>query len=76
MRGRELQIIFGPLVVLVAGASGHRHGGVSRHARMVARPSVSKQSLAQRAALRATDENVPQALSGYRPKLVVTASGG
>ena len=27
---------------------------------------------AQRAALRATDENVPQALSGYRPKLSVT----
>jgi outer membrane protein len=35
-------------------------------------PSLS----AQRAALRATDENVPQALSGYRPKLSVTASGG
>ena len=31
---------------------------------------------AQRAALRATDENVPQALSGYRPKLSATASGG
>ena len=31
---------------------------------------------AQRAALRATDENVPQALSGYRPKLSVTANGG
>ena len=31
---------------------------------------------AQRTALRATDENVPQALSGYRPKLSVTASGG
>src|SRR5215468_1081439 len=31
---------------------------------------------AQRAALRATDENVPQALSGYRPKLSVTAAGG
>jgi outer membrane protein len=30
---------------------------------------------AQRAALRATDENVPQALSGYRPKLSVTANG-
>jgi outer membrane protein len=30
---------------------------------------------AQRAALRATDENVPQALSGYRPKLSITASG-
>ena len=31
---------------------------------------------AQRASLRATDENVPQALSGYRPKISVTASGG
>ena len=31
---------------------------------------------AQRAALRAADENVPQALSGYRPKLSFTANGG
>jgi outer membrane protein len=31
---------------------------------------------AQRASVRATDENVPQALSGYRPKVTVTASGG
>jgi len=31
---------------------------------------------AQRAALRATDENVPQALSGYRPKLSIIANGG
>ncbi len=31
---------------------------------------------AQRASLRATDENVPRALSGYRPKLSVTAGGG
>ena len=31
---------------------------------------------AQRAALRATDENVPQALSGYRPKLSLSANGG
>ena len=31
---------------------------------------------AQRAALRATDESVPQALSGYRPQLSVTAAGG
>ncbi|MFZ0846662.1 MAG: TolC family outer membrane protein, partial [Pseudolabrys sp.] len=30
----------------------------------------------QRAATRAADENVPQALSGYRPKVSVTASGG
>jgi outer membrane protein len=31
---------------------------------------------AQRAALRSVDENVPQALSGYRPKLTATANGG
>jgi outer membrane protein len=31
---------------------------------------------AQRASLRATDENVPQALSGYRPKISATATGG
>src|SRR6201987_683295 len=31
---------------------------------------------AQRAQVRSTDENVPQALSGYRPKLAVTASVG
>ena len=31
---------------------------------------------AQRASLRATDENVPQALSGYRPKISATGSYG
>jgi outer membrane protein len=30
----------------------------------------------QRAALRSIDENVPQALSGYRPKLTAAANGG
>ncbi|MBI4365513.1 MAG: TolC family protein, partial [Deltaproteobacteria bacterium] len=30
----------------------------------------------QRASVRATDEGVPQALSGYRPKVSITASGG
>ena len=31
---------------------------------------------AQRASVRSTDENVPQALSGYRPKVALTASLG
>jgi outer membrane protein len=31
---------------------------------------------AQRALVRSTDENVPQALSGYRPKAALTASAG
>jgi outer membrane protein len=30
----------------------------------------------QRASVRVTDENVPQALSGYRPKVSITASAG
>ena len=31
---------------------------------------------AQRASVRVTDENVPQALSGYRPRVALTASAG
>ena len=31
---------------------------------------------AQRAQVRSTDENVPQALSGYRPTVALSASGG
>ncbi len=31
---------------------------------------------AQRASVRATDENVPQALSGYRPRVAITGSAG
>ena len=30
----------------------------------------------QRAFVRATDEGVPQALAGYRPKVSITATGG
>jgi outer membrane protein len=30
----------------------------------------------QRASVRATDESVPQALSGYRPRVAITATGG
>src|SRR3979409_2342274 len=37
---------------------------------------INPQLNAQRAAVRATDENVPQALSGYRPRVAVTGSAG
>src|SRR6267154_6616690 len=37
---------------------------------------INPQLNAQRASVRATDENVPQALSGYRPKVAVTGSAG
>src|SRR3982074_3348245 len=37
---------------------------------------INPQLNAQRASVRATDENVPQALSGYRPKVAITGSAG
>jgi outer membrane protein len=37
---------------------------------------INPQLNAQRAQVRITDENVPQALSGYRPRVAVTASAG
>lgn len=37
---------------------------------------TNPQLSAQRAYVRATDESVPQALSGYRPRLAITATGG
>src|SRR6266852_4660565 len=37
---------------------------------------ITPQLNAQRASVRATDENVPQALSGYRPKVAITGSAG
>jgi outer membrane protein len=81
MRGRGLRIILRRLVVFaaacvavavtctVATADTLEWALVQAYQN---NPSLN----AQRAALRAADENVPQALSGYRPKLSVTASGG
>src|SRR5258705_12759063 len=37
---------------------------------------INPQLNAQRASVRATDENVPQALSGYRPRVAITGSDG
>src|SRR6195256_3315433 len=37
---------------------------------------INPQLNAQRASVRSTDENVPQALSGYRPRVAVTGSAG
>lgn len=44
-----------------------RRDSALRYARMGPRPGLPEQSVAQRAALRAADENVPQALSGCGP---------
>jgi len=79
MRGRALQTcLWGPLLWAVLSAVGGvvpARSDTLEWALVQAyqnNPSLN----AQRAALRAVDENVPQALSGYRPKLSVTAAGG
>ena len=81
MRGRGLRIILRRLVILAAAALAVAATCTVTTADTLEwalvqayqnNPSLN----AQRAALRAADENVPQALSGYRPKLSVTASGG
>lgn len=65
-------------IVFVVGTLGATSGAAAdTMQRALVQAYQNNPSLnAQRAALRATDETVPQALSGYRPKLSVTASGG
>ena len=63
-------------VTLGAGAAAvPAHGDTIESALVQAyqnNPSLNS----QRAAVRAVDENVPQALSGYRPTVSITATGG
>ena len=77
---RSASVLYGPCVTLV-GRRRFRHrllrSGADTLEWALVQAYQNNPSLnAQRAALRATDENVPQALSGYRPKLSVTGTGG
>jgi outer membrane protein len=79
MRGRALRIcLLGPMLwAVVSAVSGVGTARADTLEWALVQAYQNNPSLnAQRAALRATDENVPQALSGYRPKLSVTGSGG
>jgi outer membrane protein len=79
MRGRALRIWFcgRMLWAVVSAVSGVVPAGADTLEWALVQAYQNNPSLnAQRAALRALDESVPQALSGYRPKLSVTASGG
>ena len=55
-----------------------RCAGFSRHAERALTQAYQNnpQLNAQRASVRATDETVPQALSGYRPRVSLTATAG
>ncbi len=81
MSGRVLRALIRAVACLALGIVAVAASGVTAKADTLEwalvqayqnNPSLN----AQRASLRATDENVPQALSGYRPKLSVTATGG
>ena len=56
-----------------------KHIGCGRYGRICARAQAYKnnpQLNVQRALVRATDEQVPQALAGYRPRVTATMTGG
>jgi outer membrane protein len=72
----KLAAAFGVAVITALGVSA---GGVvaqSLDTALVQSYQNNPSLNAQRAALRATDENVPIALSGYRPKITGTMTGG
>ncbi len=61
------------LLIAFGSAPGHAD---TIEAALVRAYQTNPQLNAQRASVRSVDENVPQALSGYRPRVAVTASAG
>jgi outer membrane protein len=61
--------------LVLAAAAGGAHAETLTEA-LVGAYSSNPQILAERALLRATDENVPQALAGWRPTVTVTGAVG
>jgi outer membrane protein len=64
------------LATVAWAASGGGASALTLQSALVQAYQSNPQLNAQRAQVRATDETVPQALSGYRPRLSVTASAG
>ena len=63
-------------VLLLIQMAATPAGADTMEAALLRAYQTNPQLNAQRASVRSTDENVPQALSGYRPKVTVTVSGG
>ena len=76
MRGAKLVTGAAAAVLLMAFAGAAPVLADTIEAALVRAYQNNPQLNAQRAQVRSTDENVPQALSGYRPKVAVTASVG
>ncbi len=71
-----MKVVTGAVVVLMAYMGPAPALADSIEAALVRAYQNNPQLNAQRAAVRSTDENVPQALSGYRPRVALTASAG
>src|SRR6476646_8351843 len=76
MRGARLWTTAAAAVLLMAYMGPTPVLADTIEAALVRAYQSNPQLNAQRATVRSTDENVPQALSGYRPKVAVTASAG
>jgi outer membrane protein len=76
MRGVKLATGAAAAVLLTAFMGSTPSLADTIEAALVRAYQSNPQLNAQRAQVRSTDENVPQALSGYRPKVSLTASSG
>jgi outer membrane protein len=66
----------GAIAVFVGGALTYAAHAETLESALIEAYQNNPTLNSQRASVRATDENVPQALSGYRPKVSATVSGG
>jgi outer membrane protein len=71
-----VKVVTGAMVLLMAYMGPTPVLADTIEAALVRAYQNNPQLNAQRAAVRSTDENVPQALSGYRPRVALTASAG
>jgi outer membrane protein len=76
MRGVKLVTAAAAAVLLMAHMGPTPALADTIEAALVRAYQTNPQLNAQRAQVRSTDENVPQALSGYRPRVALTASAG
>ena len=76
MRGARLVTTAAAAVLLMAYMGPTPVLADTIEAALVRAYQSNPQLNAQRAQVRSTDENVPQALSGYRPRVALTASAG
>src|ERR1700742_3438570 len=72
----RLDDVAAAVICVLAVVSGREVSAATLNAALVEAYQGNPTLNAQRASTRATDENVPQALSGFRPRVSITVNGG